>query len=154
MKNFASIGHSRVTGWRGNLIISNGEKETMLEIEGSKASIVPVGETGHGIRGGQDIAGLVVGSESPDEVVEMSDIEIGGDAPSRHSWEGSFSDLKRKVIIKISNPLPRHPIDSSLSRGRNRKKLGLPNEKTRHLCQEGNDTLLMPRACWQKCLTG
>lgn len=35
----------------------------MLEIEDSKASIVPVGETGHGIRGGQEIARLVVWSK-------------------------------------------------------------------------------------------
>lgn len=74
------LSESHLADWSGDLIISDGEAEIMLKIEGSKVSVVPVGASAHAIRGGQEIAQLVVGTESPDEVVEMNGIQLSGDA--------------------------------------------------------------------------
>jgi len=52
----------------------------MLKIDKSKVSVVPVGESEHAIRGGMDIAQLVVGTETPDEVIEMNGVQLSGDA--------------------------------------------------------------------------
>ena len=52
----------------------------MLAISAGKVTVVPVVATVHVIRGGQALAQLVVGTESPDEVVEMAGIQVSGDA--------------------------------------------------------------------------
>jgi len=41
---------------------------------------MPVSESEHTILGDQNIAQLVVGTESPEEVVEMASIQVSGDA--------------------------------------------------------------------------
>lgn len=52
----------------------------MLAIARSKVKVVPAGQSDHSIRGGQDIAQLIVGTESPDEIVETAHLQLSGDA--------------------------------------------------------------------------
>ena len=52
----------------------------MLAIHRSDVRVVPAGRSDHAIRGGMEIVQLVVGTETPDEVVEMNDMQLSGDA--------------------------------------------------------------------------
>ena len=71
---------SHLADWSGNLLIFNGEEEVMLAIHRSDVRVVPAGRSDHAIRGGMEIVQLVVGTETPDEVVEMNDMQLSGDA--------------------------------------------------------------------------
>lgn len=75
---------SHQADWHGNLLIAletaHEKAEVMLAISAGKVTVVPVVATVHVIRGGQALAQLVVGTESPDEVVEMAGIQVSGDA--------------------------------------------------------------------------
>ncbi|MCB0123422.1 MAG: hypothetical protein KDE58_14305, partial [Caldilineaceae bacterium] len=70
--------------WQGNLLLvleENGSTEdVLLAINNGVVTVAPVGETDHVIRGGQALAQLIVGSEAPAEIVEMTGIEVSGDA--------------------------------------------------------------------------
>ena len=71
---------SHLADWSGNLLIFNGEEEVMLAIHRSDVRVVPAGRSDHAIRGGMEIVQLVVGTETPDEVVAMNDMQLNGDA--------------------------------------------------------------------------
>ncbi|MFN8441034.1 MAG: RNA polymerase sigma factor [Caldilineaceae bacterium] len=70
--------------WQGNLLITledgSTSDEVLLAIDAGNVTVVPKGVTPHTIRGAQSLAQLVLGSESPDEVVEMARLEVSGDA--------------------------------------------------------------------------
>lgn len=74
------LNRSPYADWQGNLLISTGEDSVMLSIEAGHVAVVPVSETGHTICGDQQIAQLVVGTEEPQEIVDMAGIRLGGDA--------------------------------------------------------------------------
>ena len=71
---------SLLENWQGNLFISNGEEEIMLAIDKTDVEVVPVSKTEHSIVGGPEIVQFIVGSDTPDEVVEINDIRLTGDA--------------------------------------------------------------------------
>lgn len=75
---------SPLRNWQGNLLISlseNGQAETiMLTIENSTVAVAPISKSAHAIHGGQSLAQLVLGTETPDEIVEMTNIQLTGDA--------------------------------------------------------------------------
>ncbi|MFN8488024.1 MAG: sigma-70 family RNA polymerase sigma factor [Caldilineaceae bacterium] len=75
---------SHLAAWQGNLRISlktpNEKVEVMLAIHNGEVTVAPVVETPHRIQGGQALAQLILGTESPDEVVEMTGITLAGDA--------------------------------------------------------------------------
>ncbi|MEZ4679362.1 MAG: sigma-70 region 4 domain-containing protein [Caldilineaceae bacterium] len=70
--------------WQGNLLLvleENGStEEVLLAINNGVVTVAPVGETDHVIRSGPALAQLIVGSEAPAEIVEMTGIEVSGDA--------------------------------------------------------------------------
>jgi len=74
------LSDSLLKNWRGNLVVSNGEEEIMLAIDETDVEVVPVGKTEHSIVGGPEIAQLIVGTDTPDEVVKINGIELTGDA--------------------------------------------------------------------------
>ena len=80
---------SSLADWKGDLVIANGEEEVVLAIDWSLVKVVPVGRTEHLIKGGGGILQLVVGTDTPDQVVEMGGIELGGDA--RHLVRALFT---------------------------------------------------------------
>ena len=71
---------SPLAAWTGNLVIANGEEEVMLVIDRAEVQVASAGESDHSIRGGQQIAQLVVGTETPDEIVETNGIKLKGQA--------------------------------------------------------------------------
>lgn len=75
---------SHLAAWCGNLLIAletaHEKVEVLLSIDAGQVAVTPVVATPHIIRGGQALAQLVVGTESPDEIVEMTGIELHGDA--------------------------------------------------------------------------
>ena len=75
---------SHLADWRGNLLLvletAHEKAEVLLSIDAGQVAVVPAVATPHSIRGGQALAQLVVGTESPDEIVEMAGIELHGDA--------------------------------------------------------------------------
>ena len=71
---------SHLAGWSGDLLIANDEETVMLGIEKGVITLKPVTEAAHAIRGGKAIAQLVVGSETPHEIVEMTGIQLTGEA--------------------------------------------------------------------------
>ena len=71
---------SLLTDWQGDLVIANDEEEVMLAIDRTDVQVVPVGPTEHAIRGGREILQLIVGTDTPTEVVEQNGIELSGDA--------------------------------------------------------------------------
>lgn len=78
------LAQSPLADWQGNLLISMSEdqsqQEAMLAICDGKVSCVPAVKTPHSIRGGQEVAQLVLGTETADEIVELAGIELSGDA--------------------------------------------------------------------------
>jgi hypothetical protein len=75
---------SSYAAWRGNLLISLDDggrhEDVLLAIDAGNITVSPVVGTPHTIRGGQALAQLLLGSESPDEVVEMAGIEVTREA--------------------------------------------------------------------------
>ena len=72
--------NSPLADWTGDLLIAHGEEEVALSIKHSEIKVKAAGPSEHAIRGGGGIAQLVVGSETPDEIVEMNSIQLSGQA--------------------------------------------------------------------------
>ncbi|MEM7134055.1 MAG: sigma-70 family RNA polymerase sigma factor [Chloroflexota bacterium] len=78
------LSQSPYANWSGNLQISlkeegNVEKVTLV-IKNGQIVVEAASEADNSIEGGQEIAQLILGSESPEEVVEMADIQVTGEA--------------------------------------------------------------------------
>jgi RNA polymerase sigma factor (sigma-70 family) len=84
----ARLQDSLLADWSGDLLIANGDEDVWLAIDRSAVTVVPQGKTGHSITGGQEIVQLLVGSDTPDEVVKLGDIKLTGDA--RHLMQVLF----------------------------------------------------------------
>lgn len=81
--------------WKGHLLISTGDEEIVLSIKGSEVRVVDAGETTHVICGGQDIVQLILGTDTPEDGIELSgDAELLGKIPSSGAvpdgWESRF----------------------------------------------------------------
>jgi hypothetical protein len=81
--------------WKGHLLISTGDEEMVLSIKGSEVRVVDAGETTHVICGGQDIVQLILGTDTPEDGIELSgDAEPLGKIPSSGAvpdgWKSRF----------------------------------------------------------------
>ena len=81
--------------WKGHLLISTGDEDSVLSIKGSEVRVVDAGETTHVICGGQDIVQLILGTDTPEGGIELSgDAEPLGKIPSSGAvpdgWESRF----------------------------------------------------------------
>ncbi len=72
--------HSPLADWCGDLAIEMGDDKAMLAIDRGSITVKSTGTSDHGVKGEQEIAQLIVGSETPDEIVAMHDILLSGDA--------------------------------------------------------------------------
>ncbi|MHC4983048.1 MAG: GNAT family N-acetyltransferase [Planctomycetota bacterium] len=74
--------HSDLAGWRGKLLVADPRERVVLRINRSKVEIVPAGGPfKHAIRGGEEIAQLLIGADEPKEVAETGKMRLTGDAP-------------------------------------------------------------------------
>ena len=73
---------SPLATWRGELILANAEEQVALKIgRGAVATSVQVSpEAKHAILGGPEIAQLLIGTESPSEVMEAACMKVTGEA--------------------------------------------------------------------------
>jgi hypothetical protein len=69
-----------LAGWRGRLLIADAREKAMLAIDRSHVRTLPPEATKHAIRGSDQIAQLLIGTDEPDEVVEAGGIRLTGDA--------------------------------------------------------------------------
>jgi len=71
---------SGMNAWAGDLVLSTGAEEVTLRIDGTRVAAVAGGDAAHAIRGGQEIAQLLVGTQDPDETAEVAGLQLTGDA--------------------------------------------------------------------------
>ena len=72
---------SHLEGWHGDLLISNRAADVMLHIDGAQVQVGDPHETGHALRGGAEIAQLLVGTGAPEAIVGAAGMKLLGDAP-------------------------------------------------------------------------
>ena len=58
--------------WKGHLLISTGDEDIVLSRKRSKVRVVCAGKTTHVIFGGQDIVQLILGTDTPEDGIELS----------------------------------------------------------------------------------
>jgi predicted N-acetyltransferase YhbS len=79
----ARLRRSHLADWRGRLLIAREADKAVLQIDRSKVRLVPPGRGAvarHTIRGGEHIAGLLIGRDEPGEVIEAGGLRLRGDA--------------------------------------------------------------------------
>ncbi len=71
---------SCLSGWSGKLLVEDSRESAVLEIRRSRVSVSPSAKTRHSIRGGNEIAQLLIGTDDPGEVIDSADMSLSGDA--------------------------------------------------------------------------
>jgi hypothetical protein len=71
---------SHVAGWRGKLLVADARERVALAIGRGRVAISSGGASRHAIRGGEEIARLLIGSDHPGEVMDAGAIRAAGDA--------------------------------------------------------------------------
>ncbi len=74
------LGKSHLAKWRGGLLISGSREKTLLKIGNLKVVVSESKPAGHSVRGGEEVAQLIMGTDEPEEVVEAGRIRLAGDA--------------------------------------------------------------------------
>jgi hypothetical protein len=72
--------HSRYANWVGALRVDAGEQKATLQIEDGQVLFIDSARSEHNIRGGWQIARLLIGSDEPGEVIQQSGISCTGEA--------------------------------------------------------------------------
>lgn len=78
----ARLSQSQFTGWNGSLHLNGGQWKATLRIENGKVETTNDEASENVIRGGADIARLLIGSDEPDEIIRQADMECTGIAAS------------------------------------------------------------------------
>lgn len=71
---------SLLAGWKGRLLVADGRQEAMLVIDRSRVRVEPGARAAHAIRGGDEIAQLLIGADDPDAIFEARGTRLTGDA--------------------------------------------------------------------------
>lgn len=69
---------SRFADWQGSLMLDAGIQQGTLDIDRGRVDVKPMTETIHSIRGGADIARLLIGSDEPEEIIRQADMKCDG----------------------------------------------------------------------------
>jgi len=84
---------SYLANWRGKLLIADPREKVVLDVKGGLVGVSDGSAAGpHVIRGGEEIAQLLVGTDEPREIIEGGKMKLTGDArrlaevlfPNRH----------------------------------------------------------------------
>ena len=76
----ARLRASWLAGWSGKLLIADSRESATLDILRSRVSVLPASPTPHAIRGGDEIAQLLIGTDEPEEVIDAGRTRLSGDA--------------------------------------------------------------------------
>jgi len=71
---------SELAGWRGKLLIADRREKVILAIGRTGVRVAGAMATKHAVRGRDEIAQLLIGTDEPQEVVEAGRIRLTGDA--------------------------------------------------------------------------
>lgn len=71
---------SPLAGWRGRLLVADAEAKGVLSVGPSGVRLSAGGTSRHAIRGGYEIAQLLLGTDEPAEIVQAARIRLSGDA--------------------------------------------------------------------------
>jgi hypothetical protein len=71
---------SHLADWRGKLLIADSRQSVLLVIADSRVDISGPERTKHSIRGGEEIAQLIIGTDEPEETIEAGRMRVRGDA--------------------------------------------------------------------------
>ena len=71
---------SHLADWRGEILVTDPRDKALLVIADSRVKVSDPKRTKHSIRGGEEIAQLIIGTDESDEIVESGRIRLTGDA--------------------------------------------------------------------------
>ena len=79
----ARLTRSHMANWRGELLICDPRERVMLKIDRGKVTVADrprPGRARYAIRGREQIAQLLIGTDQPEEVADASEMKLSGDA--------------------------------------------------------------------------
>jgi predicted acetyltransferase len=71
---------SAMADWRGELLIADPREKVTLRIERGTVRVSDGGSARHALRGGEEIAQLLIGTDDPRQVIAAGGIRATGDA--------------------------------------------------------------------------
>ena len=78
----ARLKGSEMCDWRGQLLICDPREKVALKIGRAKVvAAPPAGRFKHAVRGGEEIAQLLIGTDDPRRVAEAGRMRLTGDTP-------------------------------------------------------------------------
>jgi hypothetical protein len=92
------LARSPYAHWSGMLTVHDAHEDVGLEIDGKTVRVKDATNTPHAVRGGEEIAQLLIGTDEPGETVANAGIRLTGDAaalapvlfPAQHPTLGSW----------------------------------------------------------------
>lgn len=66
-------------GWKGTLLVKDAQETVALELAGGRVCVGAGTRSPHAIKGGHAIAQLLLGTETPTEVIEANGMKVSGD---------------------------------------------------------------------------
>ena len=92
---------SPMAGWRGELRIADPREAVVLKLGRGGITVGPGGSSRHALRGGEQITQLLIGTDSPGEVIRAGGIRAAGDArrlaealfPAQHPMMGRWDGM-------------------------------------------------------------
>jgi hypothetical protein len=93
------LGASHLAHWRGQLLIQGREQRIVLNIDRGRVSIPPAagatrGQCKNAIRGGDEIAQLLIGADEPEAIFEASGTKVSGEGVEL-----------AKIILRAQDPM-------------------------------------------------
>jgi hypothetical protein len=76
----ARLKASPLATWRGTLLIRDAWEAAALKIDRGRVAVAAPGRSRHAIRGGEQVAQLLIGTDEPDEIVAAAGMRLSGDA--------------------------------------------------------------------------
>lgn len=76
------LADSRFASWKGTLLLEAGEQKAAIHLAAGKVEITTETAGDNTLRGGADIARLLIGSDEPDEIMRQAGMECSGLAQS------------------------------------------------------------------------
>jgi len=71
---------SPLATWRGRLVVADARDAATLVINRSRVRVEPGGRSKHALRGGEEVAQLLLGTDAPEAVAEAAGTRLTGDA--------------------------------------------------------------------------
>ena len=74
----ARLAQSQFANWQGSLLLDAGEQKASIEVLGGQVSIGSGRDTVNSLRGGGDMARLLIGSDEAEEIIQQAGMQASG----------------------------------------------------------------------------